>query len=88
MRLSIDGNRFGVNAVRQFTNSLQHNTTLTTFVLDSTPTERFSTAGVDALVGKNAELAECQTILDALQKENSKLLQELTEFKMSTKQRK
>lgn len=86
VQLSVEGNRFGMNAIRQFTASLQHNTTLTAIDLGSSPAEGISTAGIDALVSKNAELAHYQAVLEALQKENSKLLQELSDFKMSSKQ--
>jgi hypothetical protein len=86
VQLSVEGNRFGMNAIRQFTASLQHNTTLTAIDLGSLPAEGISTVGIDALVSKNAELAHYQAVLEALQKENSKLLQELSDFKMSSKQ--
>ena len=57
--LAIEGNQFSVNAVREFTNCLRHNTALRVFTLDPVPVSLdgdVNTGVFCALLEKNAEL--------------------------------
>ena len=86
--LDIEGNRFGINAVREFTNCLRFNTALRVFTLDPVPVSSDSnvnTCVLDALLEKNAELAQCRLSLNELQKENSRLRVENAQLKEAVK---
>ena len=87
-QLAIEGNRFSVNAVREFTNCLRFNSALRVFTLDPVPVSLDSdvNAGVlDALLEKNAELAQSRLMLNELQKEISQLRAENAQLKEKVK---
>ena len=86
--LAIEGNRFSVNAVREFTNCLRHNTALRVFTLDPVPVSldsNVNTSVLGALLEKNADLAQCRLSLNELQKENSQLRKENAQLKEAVK---
>ena len=86
--LAIEGNHFSVNAVRQFTNCLQYNTALRGFTLDPVPVSLDSdvnTGVLNALLEKNAELAQSRLALNELKKENSRLRMENAQLKETVK---
>ena len=87
-KLAIEGNHFSVNAVRQFTNCLRYNTALRVFTLDPVPVSLDSdvnTGVLNALLEKNAELAQSRLALNELQKENSRLRMENAQLKETVK---